>query len=394
MACSHKTNTLSLERAHTIVLDESQKVLLRYPQQLKSIDDSTVAAINSGQSLSFYNFKTGQNTRNISLENFNFDSLIETTYRIKFKEKKHFIYEQGYEMNGSNYQFINFTKADNQLYLMVSLLVEVENLVDSTEVQKMRALEETKKLGEKAQNAQIIIMDYVNFIFVYNTSLTLKRIIPIYSESDIRKKNYYAYFHKNFFVKGNFLYVPIAKNESVPNLQGKINLNPSNYCLAKIDLSDSAPIAFLVSYKDLDFNDYRLQDYFDSRSSFCNSDQAILYSNGKEVVELETNKKVLEKSKLESNEWIREVFKHSDELYIASYHLNHNGSVVIAGKTCPVDTMEASHLKIYDCTTNAWKSSVLLPIKNQLFCFANDKLVFITKDDKNYYLNYMNFHEN
>jgi len=386
MSCSHKADIIFGDPIKAAI-DESKTVLLRYPQNLSMVSDSTVMMINSGQRLSEYNFYSGINTRNFSLGNFNFDSLITVTYRKKYEGVKTFDYGNGYELNGSNYQLVNYFHAKNANYVMVSLLAAVDNLQDSSALVKLR--EDEKKFGIDRQDAHITIMDYVNFIFETDADLKIRTIYPLYAEARIRKDNYFAYFHKNFFVQNNAVYVPVAKTGNV-KLAEKIDADKGNYSMVRIGLQENS-VNYLLPYAAVDFTDYRLQDYFGTDYHFLSADNRLLVCTGKEIIENGTSEKIFSNKELAPTEWIYDCCKKEDLLIMMTYTMEHKKSIVMNGASLPVDSILKEEMKIFDPAAQKFLCSKQLPADVTGPALSGKRLVYITKDDTHYYLNSMTY---
>jgi hypothetical protein len=384
-ACSHKPDSIILSKTTKVPLDESQLVLMRLPQKLRSINDSTIGVINSAQKLSLYNIYTGTNQQNFSLEKFNFDSLVHETFQKKYEGARKITYQSGYELNGTNYQLINYYPINNLFYVQVSLLAEI----DSQEPGK-----KTNDLIEYQSDTQVITMDYLNFMFIISSDFKIQNVVPLYIESAIRKDNYYPYYHKNFIVADNNIYIPVSKMENNPDLEKKINTAPGNFCIAKTELTNQTGVNYLMSYKSLDFSDFRLQDYLSTHFSF-DINRRKLFCTAKDVAELGSGTTVFHSSNLAANEWIDGFYENENEnLVMTTFTTDKKNSVVISGKVCPVDSITARYLKIFNLKENSWSADHKIPVGRETVCLAKDKLIFLNKDENNYYLNYIDHHEN
>jgi hypothetical protein len=390
-ACAHKEDHITLASTVAIPIDESKIVLLRSPQKLKSINDSIIGCVNSSQTLSLYSLKTGYNKANFTLNKFNFDSLVNETYVKKYGYIKQIKYQKDFELNGTNYQLVNFYNEGNSFYIQVSLMAETEDFSDSLMAIRTRSLPDSLK----KKNARIIMMDYLNFIFVTSIDFKIEEIIPLYAESSIKSQGYYPYYHKNFLIDNNLIYLAVARNEASPNLEAKINNDPSNFCLAKFNLKKQDETFFQISYKESDFSDFRLQDYITTSFNYSVNNNVKLLSTAKEIISLEDNRKILPKNTLESNEWIEDFYSKSDqELILVTSKKDKTNSVVISGQVCPVDTITEKNLKIFDIKNKAWLGDKKLPVGQKTICLTSNKVIFISKDEKSYYINYITYNEN
>lgn len=393
-SCTHKADSIVLSKTVTIPIDESKLVLMRLPKKLRSINDSTVAAVNSSQKISLYDLRNGNNILNFSLDVFNFDSLVHETFQKKYNGIKTINYNQGYELNGTNYQLINYYNTDSAFYIQISLIAEVEDLKNPAEM-KFSNRGDIKISQDSIENVRIVFMDYLNFIFITDQNFKIRQIVPMYIESTIRNNLYYPYYLKNFFVDNSFIYVPVAKIDPQPDLEAKINNEPANFCLAKIDLHNQQSVNYLMNHRTLDFTDFRLQDYLSTHFSYNVNDNRKLFCTAKEIAEIkESGTKLFHKKDLKSNEWIEDFHQNKNqELLMITYTIDKKGSVIISGKACPIDSVTGKHLKIFNLKTNTWSAEKALPVGHQDVALSRDKIIFLSRDEKNYYLNYIEYHE-
>lgn len=392
MGCTHKADDLSVGEKQTTVIDESKLVIMRTPANLSFISDSVVAVSHSRQKLSLYNYYNGQNLQNFSLDKFNFDSLISATYRKKYDGIKAYQYDKGYELNGENYQLVNYCCTNKTYYLYISLLAVVDNLKDSSEVVKMMNSDASKKLGNVIKDAHISIYDYVNFMFTLDNRFRIKEVTPMYAEDRIKKQSYFAYFHKNFMVDKGYIYVPVAKTNDRINLEEKIDNHKSNFAFAKINLHDQNDVQLIINYGDLDFSEYRTQDYFETHCTYIADHDDLLASTGKEIINLQTHQKLFAKENLNNDEWIDNFYKKEDRLFLSTYNKTHLKSIKISDHICPVDSITESHLKVFDTKSN----KIIIDKKfSQTFVgtLSKDHILNTTYDKNNYYFAYIGYHE-
>jgi hypothetical protein len=391
-SCTHKADSIILSKTANVAIDESSLVLLRLPQKLRPVTDSAIAVINSAQKLSLYNIYSGKNQSNFSLEKFNFDSLVEETYKKKYSGIKEINYEKEYQLNGTNYQLINYYNTKNSFYVLVSLLAEVK-LLDAAASSLINGLENK---AIQAEDVEIQVMDYLNFVFVTDNNFKIREVIPMYAESFIRNDQYYPYYHKNFLVQENIIYIPVAKIDPNPNLEAKISAIPGTFSLVKVDLHNQNSLQYLMDNKNLDFSDFRLQDYLATHFSYCiTGDHKELFCSAKEIAELsEHESKIFEKKHLQSNEWIESFSETKNGKFtILSSTVDKKNSVVISGRTCPVDTITAKTLRTFDLSEGKWNAEAKLPLIRSEMCLSQNKILFLSKDENNYYINYIEFNE-
>lgn len=393
MGCTHKADDVTFDDKRTSVIDESKLVLMRNPANLQFVSDSVVAVTNSHQKLSVYNYYSGKNLQNFSLDKFDFDSLISLTYRKKYDGIKTYKYDKGFELNGDNYQLINYYYTNKTYYVFISLLAGVNDLKDSSAIVKARNSEASKNLDNAAKAAPITVYDYVNFMFTLDDRFLIKDVAPMYAEYEIRKQDYFAYFHKNFAVEKDYIYVPVAKTSDNINLQEKVDDHKNNFAFVKINLHDQSNMQFIVDYNDLDFSDYRMQDYFDACCTYASSGDDLLACTGKEIINIQTRQKLFAKENLNKDEWIDNFYKKEGHLlFLSTYTKSHLKSITISGHVCPVDSTTESHLKVFDTKANKIIIDKKLPAVF-VGMLSKDKILNTTYDKKNYYFDYIGYHE-
>lgn len=390
-ACAHKTNEYIFDEVESVKIDESQIVLTRFPSEMKNITDSIVATINSAQSVSLYNIHSGKNIANFDLKKTNFDSLIQNTFQKKHADTKKYLYSNGFELNGENYQLTTFDYSNNRFWIHASVIVEVHHLKeDAKTLPKHKNNEKIIELQKQYDSINIIEMGYLNFIFETDNDFIIKAIHPLYGEEILKENNYFPYYNKGFFVLNNCIYTPIGKmDESFNRLENKMNVAPDNYCLAKINLLDAEKIAYKLHLSNISFADYTLRDYIEARFRFKEYKNSFLFSNGKEISEIENEKKILDKKILTTNEWIADYcFLENESLVLITYEID---------KKQPFDPSKPVFpkykIKIIDPVSSILLKELVLDIKSSTVTLTKNKIIYLDRDDENYSFKQINYHE-
>lgn len=390
--CAQEKSEYVFENTTVAEIDESRIVLTRFPSELREINDSIIGAMNTGTLLSLYNIFTGKNTANFSTESLSIDSLITETYRKKYANKREYIYDATASagMSGGNAQLLNFYYSENKYYVYVNTLAEVKYVNDPEELQSFLQTANAKQLN--TEDVDIQIMEYLEFIFELDNQLIIKKIIPLYARTKMKANQYSPFFQKGFAVEGTQLFVPIYNSEKgFSDMSAKMVCNNQLSCLANYDLTNDSLVNYSLPYKTIDFSDFTIRNYFTSMFKFRNADSELLFSNGKEIVGVTSEKKVFSKDRLEKNEWIRDFQKNKGTITLITYKLLKKKLPTESEKIYSADSLCDLQIKVYDGELVATKN---LTGQTTSFLVTANKVIFIEKDKEHYYFKSIGYHEN
>lgn len=389
--CAQEKSEFFFENTDAVEIDESKIVLTRFPSELKEINDSIIGAINSGTHLSLYNIFTGKNTVNFSTESLSLDSLITTTYRKKFANKREYIYDATASagMSGGNAQLLHFYYSKNTFYVYVNALAEAKYVNDPQELQRFLRTANAKDLN--TEDVDIQIMEYLEFLFELDNQLKIKKIIPLYSRTKMKADQYSPFFQKGFAVEGNQLFAPIYHSEKgFADMSAKMVCNDNLYCLANYDLTNDTVVNYSLPYTAIDFSDFSIRNYFTSAFKFRTSDDELLFSNGKEILTVSSAKKVFSKDRLEKNEWIRDFHKDKNTITLLTYKLLKKNLQTESEKIYGADSVGDLQIKI--CRDELVATEKLSQAQSSFLVISN-KVILVEKDKKHYYFKSIRHHE-
>lgn len=390
--CVQEKSEYVFENTTVAEIDESRIVLTRFPSELREINDSIIGAMNMGTHLSLYNIFTGKNTANFSTESLSIDSLITETYRKKYANKREYIYDASASagMSGGNAQLLNFYYTENKYYVYVNTLAEVKYVNDPEELQSFLQTANAKELN--TEDVDIQIMEYLEFIFELDNQLKIKKIIPLYARTKMKANQYSPFFQKGFAVEGTQLFVPIYNSEKgFSDMSAKMVCNNQLSCLANYDLTNDNLVNYSLSYKTIDFSDFTIRNYFTSMFKFRNVDSELLFSNGKDIVDVTSEKKVFSKDRLEKNEWISDFQKNKGTITLLTYKLLKKKLPTESEKMYGADSLCDIQIKVYEEELVATKN---LTGQATSFLVTANKVIFIEKDKEHYYFKSIGYHEN
>ena len=397
--CAQKAGNYVFENADSVKIDESKVVLTKFPSALKLINDSVAAAINSAQKLSLYNINDGKNFANFSSEKINFDSLIKQTFSKKYAGKRTYIYDRSSAagLSDGNCQMLSFDFSDGLFYLYVNTLVQVEYVNDSAELRKFFEKEKVKEMRKENADATVQIMQYLEFIFVIDPQLKLKEIIPLYERSDLKEKKYTAYYQKGIAINAGKLFVPILKDDQTfDKITSPLKWSTGLYTLTTLDLKDNEKTDYKLSYNDISFKEYSLHNYFGASFIFKHSSDGLLFSNGKEICNVETALKIFEKQHLKANEWIQNFhYLSNKKMVLITYTLDKKVKPTELEINYGVDSLSGVKIKIFDTEKSGWSVEKVLPANTTLTYVTTDKkIISFGKDKEHYYFKSIRFNEN
>ncbi len=399
-ACTHQTSDYNFDNTHSIKIDESKVVLTRFPSVLKDVNDSIIAVINSAQKLSLYNINSGINISNFSTEKINFDSLIKETFQKKFEGKREYIYDTSTAggLSDANCQVLSFDYSNNAFYIYLNTLVQVNYINDSVELLKYSQNEKVKQLKkENGQDINLQIMQYLEFIVVVDEKMNLKEIIPLYEKPELKQEKYSSFYQKGFAINGNKIYVPIQKdNQSFEKITSKLKWDSNFYTLAQFNVKGKSKTDYKLSFTEIDFRDFSLHDYFSSFFVYQRNSNELIFSNGKEICEIESGEKLFSKNQLKTNEWVQNFFFNSNKnIVMVTYTLDKKANPTEFEINYGVDSLSRITIKIFDLKNMNWGTKKQLPITSNLaFLVTKNKIVYFDKDKEHYYLKYILYNEN
>lgn len=396
--CAREVGSYSFENTDSVKIDESKLVLTNFPSGMEEINDSVVGIVNMGQKISLYNINTGNNIRNFSTENINFDSIINVTFQKRYPDKREYIYDAIYAggLSDGNSQVKAFRFSDNAFYIYVNTLVEVKLLNDPDQLKKYENNPEVKAALKLAGSANLSVMEYIEFIFVTDNLFRLKKVIPQYEKAKLKREDYSPFYQKGFTINEGSVYVPILKGgQTFENVRSKLKDDKAYFSLAKFDLANPDSAVFRLSFKDMDFTTLSLQDYLSSYFQFKNDAEGLLFSNGKEICDVETGEKLFAKKSLKSNEWISDFHKNNDnEVTMVTYKLNKKLHPTETEVAYGIDSVSGIQIKVFNENTG-WSPAKQIPSTvKPMFLVTKNKIIYIEKDKDNYYFKHISYHEN
>ncbi|HEY0029728.1 MAG TPA: hypothetical protein VGC65_03130 [Bacteroidia bacterium] len=398
-ACAQKTSNYNFESASSVKIDESKVVLTRFPSVLTEIDDSTIAAINSLRKLSIYNIYSGKNIANFTTEKIKFDSLIRETFQKKYEGRRQYIYDEATAggLSEGNSQVLFFYYSDNTFYIYVNTLAQVNYINDPAELLKYSENEKIKELKKESGDVNLQIMQYLEFVFVVDKNLRLQKILPLYEKTQLKNDKYSPFYQKGFAVSNSKLFVPIQKDDqSFEKITSQLKWESNLNTLAVFDLKNDQKTDYRLGFKDIDFNDFSLHDYFSSAFVFRKNTNGLSFSNGKDICEIESGKKLFSKKQLRTNEWIQSYqMDDNQNLILVTYTLDKNANPTEFEKNYGLDSLSSIQLRTFNTQSMEWGNEKALPTSiNLSMLVTHDKLIYFDKDEENYYLKFIPYHEN
>lgn len=384
-ACTQPFLDVSLQEARTVTLDESKIVLRRFPRKAVEWTDSSVVGIVANQSLCRFNSNTGKNENNFDLKSFNFDSLLQKTYCNHYLGQKEIAYRKGAEMNGNNYQLLSYCKYKQQTAVLVTILCEVKELQEENRKEQLAHVLSSMTQSLPKEEMNFVIDEQLSFLFLLDPDWKVSRVVPIYAEQDNYNGYYPPYFHKNIYIDQDHLMVPVMWSDSKLNLEHPLPDCDHKPVMMNISLREPSKYNYSLTGDDIHFSGLRYQDYFSIYDQFVPAGQDLLYGNGKEVIELHSKKKLIEKELLDSTEYIFDLQPKEDgAMLLLNYTFQSLNPANIGGHVVPHDSTVSCQLK------NIKDGKVLqnIPIseKNTNLFLGKKTLYSFEKDNEHYYL--------
>ena len=396
-ACAHKESDYNFEKIHSVKIDESKIVLSKFPSELTEINDSTVGVIAS-QKLSLYNIYSGRNIANFSAQTIKFDSLIRETFQKKYSGKREYNYDPASAggLKGGNCQLTSFYYSNNAFYIYVNTLAQVKYINDSVGLAQYTENDRVKEAQKKyGKDMHVKIMEFVEFIFVVDNDFHLKKIIPLYENEQLKKDNYQPYYFKGFIINNDkMLFSILKRSEPVEKITSKMTPGKSYYTLADIGLENDNDVNYKLSFKDVDFSDFSLHDYFSSAFVFQQNSNVLIMSTGKEIYNVETGVRLFSKEHLKSNEWIQAFHYDNDKNLIAvtSCHFKKAHPTILEA-TYDIDSVGEIKIKMFEAKKSTWTDEKNIENKKNLsFLITKNKVVYFDKDKENYYFKYIKYY--
>ncbi len=395
--CTRETNHFHLsETTDSVKIDESKIVMTRFPGGLKEINDSIIGLINNNQYISLYNIVTGENVLNFSTASINFDSLVKNTFQKRFLGKRLYNYtpESAGGLSGGNSQVAGFDYYNHSFYIYVNILVDVNYDNDPEKLKKLYEEPSLKALKEKSGDFDLIVGEYLEFIFITDEQFNLTRIVPLFERNKLLTDDYCPYYLKNYAANNTALFVPIQKNQTPVNLHSKVLTGSGIYTLAKIDLNVDEGVEYALESKNIDFDGYTLGQYYSSCLMFKSSFGKLYFSNGKEICEIENEKKLFSKTYLARNEWISDFYSQEGYLLLTTYKTYKKTNPTEMDNAYEIDSTGNISAKIFDLKSQAWKEIKEFKYNSsKSFYITNDKIIYIEKGKENYVIKTIQYAE-
>jgi hypothetical protein len=397
-SCSREAgSSFSFDPADSVKVDESKTVITRFPSGMKEINDSVTGMVVNGQQISLYNISSGINVSNFSTQKFNFDSLVHCTYQKQYEGKRIYTYDAKTAggLTDGNSQVLGFDHSEGAFYIYVNTLVDVNYDNDTLTLKKYENDPQLKAIKEKTGSYSLVVQDYLEFIFVTDEQFKIRSIIPLYERNALKAKDYFPYYQRTFAVQGNAIYAPILKNsETSQGISGKLRSDPGSFTLAKLDTKDLQAAEFRLSYKDIDFSDFSLNDFFSVPLVLKYNTNGLLFSNGKEICNTESAEKLFSKKALDAHEWISDFYPNSNSmLTLVTYTTAKKVHPSEMDLAYGIDSISSIHIKVFDKEKNTWLADKAVQTKtNPMFLVTNSKIIYIEKGKENYYFKVINYH--
>jgi hypothetical protein len=394
LSCSDSRN-LFLEKNKPVKVDESKLVLTQFPSKIVFVNENNIATLNSFQIIGIYDLAFGNNILNfdISKLSINQDSLINSTFGKKYESSILYktIEDDNVEPFGKKRQIKSFSFDNNKFYIHFSVLCDIIYKQDSSNADLINKNAKLKSLVEKYGSIQLTEMDFLDFLCITNDKFIIQKIIPIYYSNMLKNNGFVPLYNKQFFVENNKLYFAISKSI--------LDKNSNKYIfhenIAQGDITNYDYLNIDEKELNLDYSEFNKQKFYSSPLLFSKFEENYYYSNTKEISRWNGLDKILAKNDLEKNEWI-DAFSminenkvimfnsfHSSKLHPTEFELNYG-----------VDSVTNKQIKIFDCKTRKSLLSEAIPLDSYSPISSNSKIVFMNKDDKNYFFNVINYGEN
>ncbi|MDQ3046669.1 MAG: hypothetical protein M3R27_03905 [Bacteroidota bacterium] len=395
-ACTREVSTVSFQSSDSVAIDESSLVITRFPSSLKQVDDSILGMINNGQNLSLYNMYSGKNVRNFSTQKVNFDSLIQTTFQKQYAGKRIYMYDAATAggLSDGNSQVLHFDHANDKFYIYVNTMANVDYNKDTSKINQLKKDPQVKAMTEKIGGFKIIVSEYLEFLFVTDKDFHTEEIIPLYPNETISKNKYSCLWSKSFAVDGNSIYVPILQAQDNINLKDKIRGNATSYSLAKVPLG-SGPADFRLSDETISLKDFTTLQFYNASHRFKKSEKGLLYTNGKEICNIEDSEKIFVDTLLKKNEWLVDFYTNGELSTFVSYTLEKKKNPSETDIAYQIDSISGVFMKAYDHQGKKWVAEKIVSTgSGLLFLLTKDKIIRVEKKEENYYFQSTSYVEN
>lgn len=388
----------SFTRTDSTKIDESKVVLTRFPSGLKEINDSIAGMVTNQHQIGLYNLNSGQNILNFNTKNINFDSLIKETYQKRYSGKRIYTYDSltAGGLSGGNSQVLGFFPTEDMFYIYVNTLTDVNYSADADQMKKLENDPQIKELIAANGNFEMIVQDYLEFIFVTDQQFHIIKVLPMYLQENLTSKNYSWFFQKNFVIENNTLYVPLINDSFITGTaKTEENKSPEKYSVAKLKLNNSEAAEPKLNYSQIDFSGFSTNDFISSCCVFRKSAEELLFCNGKEVVSVEKGGKRFQRKSLAENEWIQDFNIGKDKRLVfityCKYKKKQPNEIEIQYN---IDSIADINIKVYDINTGLWLSKKQLTGKeNILYQPEKEHILCIEKGKENYYFKRIYYYE-
>lgn len=394
-ACTRETASWSAGDPMRVEIDESALIIQSTPSQIRKINDSIVAMVINRSQLALYDLYTGENVRSYSAEIINFDSLLNVTYNHQYKGRRQYVYDSSSAggLTDGKYQMFTYYFTGAQFYIYVNAQVEVKYIDDTIAFKKRFSGAQMKAISEKYKNANFHFMEWVEFIFIVDRDLKLQKILPQYERSSFAGQ-YSPAFQSGFAIDKTDLYAAIAP---VGLTLGKIDANKDTpglfYSIAKLNIQDEKALKLLFSNEELDFSPFSYLDRYFSERFFKNSEEGLLFSNGKEIWSVEKNTPLMKGEKLRDNEWINSFYVDKEQLLLTTYTLDKKAYQPGMAEGKVPDTISSYNVIRIDRKMDTMALKKLNLMDFSRFDVDRNNVIYVERDKEHYYLTHIPLNE-
>lgn len=397
-SCSDRQGNYSFDKAKKATIDESKVVLTRLPAHVVQINDTIIGFNNSYQNVSLYNINTGKNLCSYSLIGLNFDSLIQVTYGKHYAGFRKYIHDKGDGggMENSDGTIQRIVASDGKVYMFVTTLAEIIDKNDTASTTEYDDNEEIKKL--KAQNTKVkmVILSYIEFLFVADTDLKLLEIIPLYDRPKLKTDDNFAFLQIGYgIIKGSAYSLLQERNFKPTTLRSKITFSPDQYSVVRMDLKDVNSVDYLLPFKDVDFSSFTYQDYFSVPYQFKVIGDKFIFSNGKDIVDVDKGEILFSHTNLQPNEWVGCYLTGKDgKDHFINYTMEPKKNPTDFEKIYAIDSMSTMKLRLFDPETKKWEDKGDLPVlSNKSFLLTDKNIIYVESDSTHYFIKQIPYNE-
>ncbi len=359
--CGHSGKKSNLRLEQSYLVSDDNGLIRTLPNKITLIEDSVFRFLVPPDKFLEYNIKTKKLNVLLDKIDFNIDSLISITYQPLNIHKYRYYHHSDKDLKNYDHNLFvlsNFSFYNNHYYIPVSLKALAENVFDDVLNSKnKRKIDSIKALYG---NNKVNSLESLSYMLVTDKDFKQTNIFPF----DLKNKEGNVTKTKgSYYYAGNYYFPLHSKKVVCPSDSMSLKGMEPDYYFRAYSVSENNITAgkLLVEKSLIHSEEYNWSRHLMQRISYFESDQGLLASMGKEIINLTANKLFSIQPVLESDEYVSNFSLKDNYLIYTTEKFEKPG---LGTKTYGyVNSLSSCNIKMLDIKSN--KMLINEPLKSE-----------------------------